>query len=215
MKTIFAALILFSFPCYGQTVHLEFDGHSAMGFNTGSGFVTVAHFPFSSGFANSDIDIKIDSIRAGNQFEVGKGRPSYFFDRRGTRHQLLVVRSNRREWQTDLLFFSGESGLPVFNQRGRVVGVVKGNELEPLRSGLVARLDAVRIPNSVLGRLALPRAKFRVVPSVTVLSTAGVESLLELQTVEEMPSTDEKEHQDAGQTMSESLELEPIGQSQR
>lgn len=206
MKTILVALVLFAFPCYGQTVQLEFDGHSAMGFNTGSGFVTVAHFPFSSGFANSYIDIKFDSIRAGNQFEIGRGRPSYFFDRRGTRHQLLVVRSNRREWQTDLLFFNGESGLPVFNRRGRVVGVVKGNELEPLRSGLVARLDAVRIPNSVLDKLALPRAKFRVVPSATVLSTFGVESLLELQTVEDMPLTDEKVYQDAGQKVSESLE---------
>ena len=215
MKTLIVALMLVPFTCFGQIVTLESQEHSAMGFNTGSGFVTVSHFQFSSGFSNPEIDIKIDSIRAGNQFEIGRGVPSYFFDRRGTRHDLRVVRSNVAEWQTDVLFFSGESGLPVFNRKGRVVGVVKGNELEPLRTGLVARLDALRIPNSVRGKLSLPLARFRVVPSVTVLSNAGVESLLELRTVEDKPSTHEKERQDDEQTLSGSLEPAPIHQSPR
>ena len=206
MKFIVLALLLIPASCFGQIVTLESNGHSAMGFNTGSGFITVSHFPFSSGFSNADIDIKIDSVRVGKQFEIGNGLPAYFFDRRGTRHDIRVVRSNRAEFQTNVLFFSGESGLPVFNRRGRVVGVVKGNELAPLRTGLVARLDALKIPNSVRGRLALPLAKFRVVPSVTILSNAGVESLLELRTEEAMPSKDEKGCQDDEQTLSGSPE---------
>ena len=193
MNLIFLLMLLVPAPCVGQNVTLEQDGHSAMGFNTDSGFLTVAHYSYSAGFADYDIDIKIDSIRAGKRFRVGVGVPAYFFDRRGTRHELSVLRRNAKEWQTDILFFSGESGLPVFNQRGRVVGVVKGNELAPLRSGLVARLGSLKIPRSVRERLSLPQARFRVAPSAQALSGVDAESSFGLRAVTDSPSLDETE----------------------
>ena len=193
MARILLLMLLIAAPCVGQTVTLEHSGHSAMGFNTDSGFLTVAHYSYSSGFADYDLDIKIDSIRAGKRFRIGYGVPAYFFDRRGTRHELSVLRRNVKEWQTDVLFFSGESGLPVFNQRGLVVGVVKGNELAPLRSGLVARLGSLRIPRSVREKLALPQARFRAAPSAQALSGVDAESSFVLRAVKDSPSLDEME----------------------
>lgn len=211
-KTLIIALALAS-SCNGQTVTLEHQGHSAMGFNTTAGFITVAHFHFSSGFADHDLDLKIDSIREGDRFRIGSGRPAYFVDRRGTRHELNVVRSSRHEWQTDVMFFSGESGLPVFNRKGLVVGVVKGNELEPLQSGLVARLGALRIPSTVRDRFSLPRERFRVAPASTFHESAVDGASLGLQTAEALPSSDEKEYPTSGQTLFGSLEPVKLPQS--
>lgn len=89
-------------------------------------------------------------------------RPTYFVDRRGSRHSIVVKGTVGLYWQTDLCFFNGESGSPCYDEDGNVSGVVLGNVfLKGVWFGRVAKIekaiDAItdRAALGVFGRLGV------------------------------------------------------------
>lgn len=127
-----------------------------MGFNCEDFFFTVAHAP-GPGLSFPENDIRVTSPVAGGRLHAGPGDPDHFFDRRGVRHKITIVRTEKLSWLVKNEFFSGESGLPVFNSRNSVCGVVYGNRLDPAPMGLVSRLDKLETSGGVL---LFPRGTF-------------------------------------------------------
>jgi len=73
--------------------------------------------------------------------KVSGNKPSYFVDRRGSRHEIDVKGTVGLYWKTDVCFFSGESGSACFDDNGDVCGVVLGNVfLKGVWFGRVAKL---------------------------------------------------------------------------
>ena len=112
-----------------QTVQIETPSSSASGFVCEYGLVTAFHvtgFRYDYGFP--DLDAAIDSTYASDSsYETGSGSPSYLLDRRGHKVDTSVLDTDGSQWIVSTRFYSGESGLPVFSDDGKVCGVVLGN----------------------------------------------------------------------------------------
>lgn len=73
---------------------------------------------------------------------LSRSRPTYFIDRRGSRHEIVVQGTWELYWRTDVCFFSGESGSACYDDDGNVSGVVLGNVLiDGVWFGRVAKLE--------------------------------------------------------------------------
>lgn len=126
------------------------DGAYACGFRTRFGVLTVAHLEGAGGiWINREFDCRMIASDSGSLLEIGEGKPDYFLCRRARRHQLTVVATEKTQWIVTAEFFPGESGLPVFDRTGRVVGCVLGNRVGSVYRGRVCRLR--QVPE--LGRL--------------------------------------------------------------
>lgn len=125
----------------GQTVTIRSGNSSAMAFNTKLGLCTVDHaewFLPSVRFAELDMRLGAKLVDV-PVYSFGLGEPKYFIDRRGSRHELTRPTSSRYEYEVAEEFFSGESGLPVFNSEGKVVGLVLGNVIRSEIRGRIAK----------------------------------------------------------------------------
>lgn len=128
--------------CEGQHVTVRApDGAYACGFRTRAGIITVAHLEGVGGvWVNRDFDCRMIKNNSGRLHDVGVGEPHFFRCRRGRRHALTIVSTEKTEWIVTAEFFPGESGLPVFNRKCQVVGLVLGNRVGAVYRGRVARL---------------------------------------------------------------------------
>lgn len=117
------------------------DGAKASGFRTDLGVVTVAHIEgVRSKWVNRKFDCRLIDSDVGQLHEVGDGQPEYFICRRGRRHNLKVLSTTNEQWICDVEFFNGESGLPIYDGQGQVVGYVVGNRVGKRYKGIIGRL---------------------------------------------------------------------------
>lgn len=148
LKSFISVLFVLSLckACEGQHVTIRApDGAYACGFRTKAGLVTVAHLEGVGGvWVNRKFDCRLIKNNSGKLHDVGEGIPNYFLCRRGRRHSLTVVRTEKTQWVCDQEFFPGESGLPVFGANGQVVGFVLGNYVGRPYKGRVSQL--LKIP---------------------------------------------------------------------
>lgn len=149
--------------------------------NTELGVVTCHHCSMTGkdgvSFPKLDTDIfAIDTVRFCHR--VSGAKPSYFYDRRGTRHRLKAFGKNELYWKTDLTFFSGESGTGVFDSDDKCCGIVLGNVREQGRwLGRVSRFDVLiesidRVPAGLVDRWDL-----RQIPQPALRSTPDSEEI--------------------------------------
>ena len=136
-----------------QTYLLDSPKEGASGFNTSLGFITAGHVQMYKGlFHDTNHDFKIGSPIKGGRLRFGTGKPSYFVDRRGFTVSLDCVRTSNDRFVVKQRFFQGESGLPVFNKDGEVVGLVVGY-YATTKEGLVSRFETLRIPAVVINTI--------------------------------------------------------------
>ena len=127
--------------------------------NTELGLITCRHCELqlseSVSFPGLDVQIfKYDRRRFIHA--VSDAKPSYFYDRRETRHVIITNGRTGTYWKTDVVFFSGESGLAVYDNQDRVCGIVLGNVRNGnVWLGRVARFDALLLS------IDLSRPEFR------------------------------------------------------
>lgn len=144
LKCFISVILILSLceACEGQHVTIRApDGAYACGFRTKAGLITVAHLEGVGGvWVNREFDCRLIKNNSGRLHEVGEGVPSYFLCRRGRRHSLTIVRTERTQWVCSKEFFPGESGLPVFGTKGQVVGFVLGNYVARPYKGRVSRI---------------------------------------------------------------------------
>lgn len=165
MKAILFLLIFGSSTCYSQVIRLTDGNSQVMAFYFDGGLATVEHADFLFGVRDTQNDLLIVNVKPPlSRLKLGFGWPHYFCDRRGVRHFMKPKRFGDSFWLVDVEFFSGESGLPVFNRAGHVVGVVSGNELSPDSGGLVSRIGTSSI---FAGRVRVP-------PLIAVASSMGL-----------------------------------------
>lgn len=131
LKFVLVFLCVFFIPRFAfcQTVQIETPSSSASGFVCELGLVTAYHvtgFRYDYGFP--DIDAAIDSTYSSDvSYQTGDGQPAYFVDRRGHKVEVNSLEAVRSQWTVSSRFYSGESGLPVFSDDGKVCGVILGN----------------------------------------------------------------------------------------
>lgn len=137
--------VVASCDCSAQHVVIRApDGAYACGFRTRVGLITVAHLRGVGGrWANEEYDCRMIENDSGRLHELGEGEPKFFRCRRGRKHSLTVVRTEKTQWVVNLEFYPGESGLPVFNEKWQVVGFVRGNYVGNVYRGRVGRLRDV------------------------------------------------------------------------
>lgn len=145
MFKYFVTVLMLLSLCKGcEAQHLVIkapDDAYACGFRIKTGVLTVAHLEgVGSVWVDRDLDLRLIESDAGRLFDIGRGKPKYFRCRRGVKHSLTVLRTEKKQWICDREFFPGESGLPVFNSKGQVVGLVLGNRVENVYRGRVCRI---------------------------------------------------------------------------
>lgn len=128
---------------FGQTFRIEHQGKTGHAFTTNEGTISALHV----GGVNFDyyypaLDLMIDTRTKSDQgFKTSDLPPSYFIDRRGTRHSLAKTGSHHSQTVVSMRFFPGESGMPIFAADGSVCCVVLGNAFINARwRGRVARI---------------------------------------------------------------------------
>ena len=135
-------LMVMSGCCDAQHVVIRSpNGTMACGFRTKVGVVTVEHLRCVGGrCVNKEYDFRLIDSNVGALHEIGHGEPEYFLCRRGRKHAITGLFTRKTEWICDQVFFPGESGLPVYNSKGQVVGSVLGNLVGDRYKGRVCRL---------------------------------------------------------------------------
>lgn len=130
--------------------------------NTELGLITCRHceLQLSESVSFPVLDVQIfKHDRRRFIHAVSDAKPSYFYDRRGTRHVIITNGRTKTYWKTDVVFFSGESGLAVYDTQDRVCGIVLGNVRNGnVWLGRVARFDVLlrsidRVRPELRGRL--------------------------------------------------------------
>ena len=113
----------------GQTFRLNHQGKTGHAFTTNEGTISAMHVGgLDFDYYCSELDIAIDTkAKSKDGFTVSDSPPSYFIDRRGTRHMLSATGTSNHQTIVSLRFFFGESGMPVFAADGSVCCVVLGN----------------------------------------------------------------------------------------
>lgn len=75
---------------------------------------------------------------------VSNEAPRWYVGRRGGKFPVFVIEERELFWVTQSIFYSGESGRPLFDKDGKVCGIVSGNVLINGRwRGHVSRLSIV------------------------------------------------------------------------
>ena len=148
MRVSFVCLLLFLSLCKGcEAQHVTVrapDGAYACGFRTRVGLITVAHLEGVGGvWINRDFDCRMIKNNSGALHDIGEGGPCFFRCRRGRKHSLTILSTEKTQWIVSSEFYPGESGLPVFNREGQVVGLVLGNRVGNVYRGRVGRLREV------------------------------------------------------------------------
>lgn len=187
---------VFCSACFGQIVTVRSnDNSSVMAFRTSSGTISVNHASFFPADVRDRLfDVAVIRRTRPPVFRFGTGEPDHFFDRRGNKINVTVRFLNQTEFVVDVEFFPGESGLPVFDSLGRVVGVALGNVLTRRPSspklspdawlGRVARLSRVPFLASEFsaleaelerGQLSSARGRVDVVPRPKIEYRTGLD----------------------------------------
>lgn len=134
------------------------------------GFLTADHCdPTTKHTRFPRLDMAIDfpsRSTTDSVYRLSTGRPSYFWNRRGQKVAIAAEDSNDREYLTDVLFFPGESGSPIFDSDGAVCGIAAGNVYDSVSShGIVPRVSALLVsasaPASLLSAESLTRRQLR------------------------------------------------------
>ena len=112
-----------------QTMAIETDQHSGHAVVTESGTITAMHVGgIDHDYVAEDMDIVIDTrSKSGTGFKTSDLPPDYFIDRRGRRHTLSVIGNLDSQTIVSMMFFPGESGMPIFASDGSVTCIVLGN----------------------------------------------------------------------------------------
>ena len=207
MKSILIALLL-TCSLSAQTYTITDGRSTARGFNTDIGFITADHVLFQDAVIRfPDRDIRISSPKKTPPpadepaaFKIGTGEPDYFIDRRGNRISITLQSTEELRWYTDQVFFPGESGTPVFNDTGEVVGLISGNRLGP-DYGIVARCDNLKI--SAIELLSLLDIQGRDQRSIPLYHASSVASAIRVfQTEIENSSKDDIQPQSSPRILS-------------
>lgn len=148
MFRFFVGALLFLSLCTGcEAQHVTVrapNGAYACGFRTRAGLITVAHLEGVGGvWVNRDFDCRMIKNNSGRLHDVGEGEPRFFRCRRGRKHSLTVISTEKTQWIVTAEFYPGESGLPVFDRKWQVVGFVLGNRVGNVYRGRVGRLRQV------------------------------------------------------------------------
>lgn len=156
--------------CEAQTYIIDSPQESASGFNTSVGFITAGHVTAVNGiFHDLEYDFKLSNRIEGAKHRLGTGDPDHFFDRRGHKVKLDLIRKQRDRFVVKQRFFSGESGLPIFNSRGEVVGLVIGF-YEDSKNGIISRFETLTVPiEATRSILSLRRVSIRIDRSMTLV----------------------------------------------
>lgn len=164
--------------CNGQSQYKRFGEGEAVSFKTKMGEWTAFHvgMSFNPSHISKQLDIQFRYSPSDDpsRLSIGDGPPNYFIDRRGTWHQIKLDKDEPHRWiASNIRFYPGESGSPVFSRSGRVVGIVLGNLLDAHTNKWKGRISKIsefvrQVPSSV------PQTKNRTTfPSDTV-SVEGV-----------------------------------------
>lgn len=122
--------------------------------------VTADHCEHEQSFVRiPQFDVALIGDTGQPQLRSGWKPPAYFYDRRGHRVVMNVVRREDIQWLVDLEFYPGESGSAVFDSSRSVTGVVLGNRFEGSKtygrvSILSSALSKASMLPSVRGRLS-------------------------------------------------------------
>lgn len=134
VSTLTASLVAMQQHSSGQSQYKRFGNGEAVSFKTKMGEWTAFHVgtAFKPTHASRQLDIQFKHSPSSDpmRFTIGDGEPHYFIDRRGNWHKVIVVDDQTDQWVTNIRFYSGESGSPIFSGSGRVVGIVLGNLLD-------------------------------------------------------------------------------------
>ena len=160
MLRFLVLLLLVSANCFGQSAYEKIGDGEAVVFKTEFGSWTAFHVgpEFNPTHYSMSLDIQFKQSKTRNRlhYKIGSGPPVKFVTRRGKSFSIKASRLSENVWSIDnFRFFSGESGSPVFNERGEVCGIVLGNYFKGRWHGRVARLEkfveVLRGRNTVYG----------------------------------------------------------------
>ena len=145
MIRFFILFSLIAVKCLGQSAYERIGDGEAVVFKTEFGSWTAFHAgpEFNPTHYSKSLDIQFRQSKSRNRlhFKIGSGPPVKFVTRRGKSFSIIASELSDEVWSIDnFRFFSGESGSPVFNERGEVCGLVLGNYLKGRWHGRVAKL---------------------------------------------------------------------------
>lgn len=130
-------------PAQSQTFRINNQGRIGYGFTTNVGTISALHVGgLGHDYYCSELDIAINTRnRSEGGYTTSDLPPSYFIDRRGTKHLLEATSESNHQTIVSMRFFFGESGMPIFAEDGSVCCVVLGNAFIRGRwRGRVARI---------------------------------------------------------------------------
>ena len=147
MLRFLVLFLLLSAQCFGQSSYERIGSGEAVVFKTEFGSWTANHAgpEFHPTHFSSSLDIQFKRSKKRNRihFKIGNGPPVKFVSRRGKSFSIIASKLTDHVWSIDnFRFFSGESGSPVFNDRGEVCGIVLGNYFKGRWHGRVVKINS-------------------------------------------------------------------------